>query len=118
MSDRVPDLPVQVVDHTLGFRHNGVPWGDGRRANRGGDAIEFTMTVGGMTQPSIATAHRGSGWYREIPDLLGVSWLVLCGIAFLVPALHHGSHIGTYDILSQMGALQTAWHTSARSTQR
>ncbi len=39
----------------------------------------------------------------RIPDLLGVSWLVLCGIAFLVPALHHGSHIGTYDILSQMG---------------
>ena len=61
------------------------------------------MMVGGMTQPSIGVAHRGSRWRRAVPHLVGVSWLVLCGIAFLVPALRHGSHIGTYDILSQMG---------------
>ena len=44
-----------------------------------------------------------SRWHRALPDLLGVLWFVAVGVALLVPALRHGTHIGTYDILSQLG---------------
>jgi Bacterial membrane protein YfhO len=51
---------------------------------------------------SIAVAP-GSRWHRALPDLLGVLWFVAVGVALLVPALRHGTHIGTYDLLSQLG---------------
>lgn len=46
---------------------------------------------------------RVSHWRHALPDLLGVLWLAAIGIGLLVPVLRHGSHIGTYDILSQLG---------------
>ena len=35
--------------------------------------------------------------------MLGIAWLVAAGIALLVPALLHGTHIGSYDLLSRHG---------------
>ena len=40
--------------------------------------------------------------------MLGVAWRVLIAVAFLTPAFWHGSHIGTYDILSHLGLSKQA----------
>ena len=41
-----------------------------------------------------------SAWMR---DVLGLLWVVIAGIALLVPALSHGLHLGPFDLLSQYG---------------
>ena len=56
-----------------------------------------------MTGSSAAPSRNSSIWRRALPDVLGVAWLVAAGIALLVPALIHGTHIGTYDLLSRHG---------------
>jgi hypothetical protein len=56
-----------------------------------------------MTEASIVAEDPRRTWPRALPDLLGLLWVVAAGIALLVPTLLHGSHIGTYDILSQQG---------------
>lgn len=56
-----------------------------------------------VTESSIVAEDRSRTWPRLLPDLLGVLWVIAAGIALLVPTLLHGSHIGTYDILSQLG---------------
>ena len=42
----------------------------------------------------------GSSWRH---DALGVLWVVTAGLALLIPALVHGSHLGPFDLLSQFG---------------
>jgi hypothetical protein len=37
------------------------------------------------------------------PDFLGILWVVAAACVALVPALLHGSYLGSYDILSQYG---------------
>jgi hypothetical protein len=38
-----------------------------------------------------------------VPDVLAVSWVVLAGIAVILPALIHGIYLGPFDILSRGG---------------
>ena len=40
---------------------------------------------------------------RRWPDVVGVAWVVLAGVAVLVPAMVHGGSLGSYDWLSQFG---------------
>lgn len=56
-----------------------------------------------MTGSTAAPSRNSSIWRRALPDVLGVAWLVVAGIALLLPALIHGTHIGTYDLLSRHG---------------
>ncbi len=56
-----------------------------------------------MTQSATALALEPSRWRRARPDVVGVAWLVLVAVVFLGPAFWHGSHIGTYDILNNLG---------------
>ena len=53
----------------------------------------------GSTQSGRLGARVASIWL----DAACVAWVVLVGIAVLVPALVHGASIGPYDILSQYG---------------
>ena len=39
----------------------------------------------------------------RLPDVLGVSWVLVAAVAVLVPALGHGIYLGPYDILSTNG---------------
>ena len=50
--------------------------------------------------PSITPPTRWPSW---APDTLGVLWVVVAGLAVLVPALIHGSSFGPFDALSQYG---------------
>ena len=63
--------------------------------------------------PEAATARaRGRSSARlnrlrgALPDLLGVSWVVLAGIATLLPALVHGASLGALDLNSLWGLSQ------------
>jgi hypothetical protein len=56
-----------------------------------------------MTESSSGMANCRLGWRRALPDLVGVLWVMGAGVALLIPVLLHGTHIGTYDILSQLG---------------
>jgi hypothetical protein len=56
-----------------------------------------------MTSPSTPESARLPFWRRMVPGSLSVAWLVVAGVVLLVPALLHGTHIGTYDLLSQHG---------------
>ena len=49
---------------------------------------------------STATWLGTRSWF---PDMLGVSWVVIAGIAVLLPALVHGIHLGPFDLVSQLG---------------
>ena len=40
---------------------------------------------------------------RWLPDLVGILWTVAAGIAVVIPALLHGSHLGPFDLLSRFG---------------
>src|SRR5271169_902243 len=40
---------------------------------------------------------------RWVPDVLGLLWVVLAGIAVVGPALIHGLHLGPFDLLSGEG---------------
>jgi hypothetical protein len=56
-----------------------------------------------MTDASSSEPSRGPLWRRALPNLLCVAWFLVIGVALLVPALLHGTHIGTYDLLAQHG---------------
>lgn len=56
-----------------------------------------------MTEMSVASTRWNLRRCHFLPDLVGISWLVAVGIALLVPALLHGTHIGTYDLLAENG---------------
>jgi hypothetical protein len=43
-----------------------------------------------------------------MPDALGILWVVVAGIAVLIPALIHGIFLGTFDLLSQPGLIHPA----------
>ncbi len=47
--------------------------------------------------------HPGGRRPRWLPDALGVAWVVVAGIAVLVPALLHGVHLGPFDQLAFHG---------------
>ncbi len=40
---------------------------------------------------------------RWAPEALGVAWVMIAGVAVLIPALAHGTSIGPYDLLSTVG---------------
>jgi|GEM_PF-579889 len=54
----------------------------------------------GPGEQSTATRAGPRSWFL---DMLGVSWVVVAGIAVLVPALAHGIHLGPFDLMSQLG---------------
>ena len=41
-----------------------------------------------------------------MPDVLGLTWVVLAGVALVIPALIHGVHLGPYDLLTENGLLK------------
>jgi hypothetical protein len=61
------------------------------------------FTGADMTDPPTPGPSRLPLWRLALPGSLGVAWLVVAGVALLVPALVHGTHIGTYDLLAQHG---------------
>jgi len=67
------------------------------------------VTVGGSSESvpgeiSAETSDTGSADARSHwPDVLGVLWVVAAACVALIPALLHGSYLGSYDILSQYG---------------
>jgi len=53
-------------------------------------------------------------------DVLGVLWVVVTGIAVLIPALTHGVNLGPFDLLSHFGLSKqsgVAIHNSATGDQ-
>jgi hypothetical protein len=40
---------------------------------------------------------------RWVPDLLGIAWVIAAGLAVLLPTLTKGVHLGSFDLLSQVG---------------
>ncbi len=72
------------------------------------------MLVGLETEPpqGVQSAGRPASDARAnwLLDAVGVAWVVLVGIATLLPALSHGTSIGPYDILYQYGL--TARHAA------
>ena len=61
-----------------------------------------------MTDTSPPVVGHHSRWQHSIPDVLGVAWVLVAGVAVLLPALVHGIYLGPYDILSTNGL--TAQH--------
>jgi hypothetical protein len=54
----------------------------------------------------VLTRRRGSvprTGARARFDVMGIGWVVLAGIAVLVPALFHGIYLGPYDLLANHG---------------
>ncbi len=45
---------------------------------------------------------------RHRRDIVGVAWVIVAGVAALVPALIHGQALGPYDILTRLGLTQHA----------
>ena len=72
------------------------------------------MLVGLETEPpqGVQSAGKPASDARGnwLLDAVGVAWVVLVGIATLLPALSHGTSIGPYDILYQYGL--TARHAA------
>ncbi len=63
------------------------------------------MTHAG-SQKALASGGESTRWIdvrRLLPQVLGIVWLVAAAAAVLAPALHHGLHLGPYDVLSQWG---------------
>lgn len=59
------------------------------------------MVVG---EPSATTSGSAIPQeHRRWPDVLGVLWVVAAACVALVPALVHGSYIGSFDLLSRYG---------------
>jgi hypothetical protein len=61
-----------------------------------GSSVERTSE---SDQPHRASSLTRSAW----PDLLGVLWVVVAACVALVPALVHGSYLGSYDLMSLHG---------------
>ena len=47
-----------------------------------------------------------SQWSRRLPDVLGLVYVVVAGVALVLPAMIHGIHLGPFDLLSQDGLLK------------
>ena len=58
------------------------------------------MTV---ADPTVGDVDARPLWRRLAPDALGLGWLVLVGLLYLLPALSDGVFIGSYDALSKLG---------------
>ena len=54
----------------------------------------------GTPEPGAPTSSRRP---RRLPDALGVAWVVVAGVALLVPALVHGVFLGPFDQLAFHG---------------
>ncbi len=72
-------------------------------AERGGESVQISHEGAGPEPVSDRGPHRRA-W---LPDLAGVAWVIVASIAVVVPALHHGLHLGPYDVLSKYGITQT-----------
>jgi hypothetical protein len=59
-----------------------------------------------MTDLPLSPARDASRIRRAWPDILAVTWVVVAGIAIIVPALFNGIHLGPFDLLSQNGLLK------------
>ena len=59
--------------------------------------------VPGENTPVTAGVAVPSRWPSWAPDTLGVLWVVVAGLAVLVPALVHGSSYGPFDGLAHYG---------------
>lgn len=51
----------------------------------------------------IASSGRTSAWRGAVPDVVGVSWVLLAALIALLPALIRGRSLGSFDQLSQTG---------------
>jgi hypothetical protein len=61
-------------------------------------------TVELADQQSVLTVRKQRALARSwTHDALGVLWVIAAGLALLIPALVHGSHLGPFDLLSQFG---------------
>ena len=56
-----------------------------------------------MVPSSLVKAAKAPRLSRSLPDLLGVSWVLIAGFAFLSPALLHGVYLGAFDALNNQG---------------
>ena len=59
-----------------------------------GERVGETAEGGGRTRPVAPASWK---------DAVGLAWVVLAGLAVLVPALSHGASLGSYDIMGQFG---------------
>jgi hypothetical protein len=65
----------------------------------------------GTVKAPVLSMEAVSPMRARLPDLLGIAWVLVAGVAVLVPALAHGIYLGPADILSRVGL--TAQHGSA-----
>ena len=62
------------------------------------DVLDRAVSVDRGSVPT-ASEHARRRW----PDVVGVAWVILAGLAVLLPAMVHGGSLGSYDWLSQFG---------------
>jgi hypothetical protein len=69
----------------------------------GQDATPAAPPDGSLDTSSDRRMTRGSGRFVMRGDLIGAGWVVVAGLAILVPIAVHGKVLGPFDLLSRIG---------------